>query len=125
MSEYGRQLTDKARLFQFQWQAFWAMQRQTEPELTPEFKYVPGRGFRADWALPVYRIVIEVNGGIGMRKGGHNSWTGIHRDYQKARLAAANRYWFFPCSVYDLESDPVGTIRPIYELIKQIDQERG
>lgn len=123
--EKYRQLTDKAQLFQVQWKIFWSYQRQTEPELTPEFHYVPGRGFRSDWAIPDYRIVIEVNGGVGMRAGGHNSWKGIHRDYKKARLAAANRYWFFPCSTQELENDPFDCIRPIYDLIKQLDREQG
>lgn len=113
------------RLFKFQWQAFWSSQAKTEPELVPEFKFVPGRGFRADWALPDYRILIEVNGGVGMKQGGHNSWAGIHRDYEKARLAAANQYWLFPCSTHDLTNDPIGTIRPIFELMKKIDKERA
>ena len=125
MGEHGRQMTDKAKLFLYQWKAFWSYQAKPCPELEPEFKYVPARKFAADWALPEYRILIAVNGGIGMERGGHSGWTGIHNDYRRARLAAANQYWFFPCSTHDLENDPIGTIRPIFELMKQIDLERG
>ena len=123
--DYGRQMTDKARIFLYYWKAFWSLQPDAEPELKGEFNYVPGMAFAADWALPDYRIVIEVNGGVGMEKSGHSGWTGIHKDYRRARLAAANQYYMFPCSTHDLESDPIGTIRPIYELMKQIDRERG
>ncbi len=119
-----RQLTDKARLFHTQWIVYWAMLEQTAPELIPEFKFVPDRGFRADWKIEGYPILIEVNGGIGMKKGAHKSWSGIHRDYHKARLAAANHYWFFPFSVYDLESAPVQHIRAVHDCMTLIDRER-
>jgi very-short-patch-repair endonuclease len=56
-------------------------------EFTREFKFLPDRKFRADFALIIPRILVEVQGGIWMDKGGHNTGLSLRRDYEKANLA--------------------------------------
>jgi len=43
--------------------------------------------YRVDFALPSLRIFVEVQGGIYMRRSGHNSPAGLKRDYNKCNLA--------------------------------------
>ena len=43
--------------------------------------------YRMDFALPQLRIFVEVQGGIYMRRSGHNSPAGLKRDYNKCNLA--------------------------------------
>ena len=52
-----------------------------------EYKFHPDRKFRADFAFPDRKLIIEVNGGIWMAKSGHSTGKGIQRDYQKANAA--------------------------------------
>ena len=52
-----------------------------EPER--EFKFHPKRRWRFDFAFPLEKIAIEVQGGIFMKKSGHNSGIGILQDYEK------------------------------------------
>ena len=47
-----------------------------------QFRYVPGRRFRADFALPAYRLLIEVAGGVYTRKA-HGSVTGVLADIDR------------------------------------------
>jgi very-short-patch-repair endonuclease len=42
-----------------------------------------------DFAIPAFRLLIEVNGSI-WRKGGHNTGKGLERDYEKSRWAVLN-----------------------------------
>lgn len=56
------------------------------PEPVPEFKIVPERRFRWDWAWPMHRLAIEVQGGIWNR-GAHGRGSGIQRDHEKSNLA--------------------------------------
>ena len=55
-----------------------------------EFKAIPGRRYRWDfaWLCPpgTRGLLVEVNGGV-WAKGGHSTGKGISRDYEKANLA--------------------------------------
>lgn len=54
-----------------------------------EYRAVPERRFRWDFALPDVRVLVEVQGGIWMReRTGHTSGRGVRRDCEKANLAA-------------------------------------
>jgi len=46
------------------------------------------KDYRYDFAWPEYNLLVEVNGGIYMTKGGHNTISGITRDYHKSFTAA-------------------------------------
>lgn len=56
------------------------------PEPVREYVFAPPRKFRADWAWPLEKVIVEQNGGI-WRKGGHSSGRGLLRDYEKLNLA--------------------------------------
>jgi very-short-patch-repair endonuclease len=56
------------------------------PEPVREYKAIPQRRFRWDFAWPAQKLLVEVNGGT-WGKGGHSTGTGIARDYEKNNLA--------------------------------------
>jgi len=52
-----------------------------------EFQFHPNRKFRFDFAYPPSKIAVEIDGGIHMDKGGHNTGTAILRDRRKDQEA--------------------------------------
>lgn len=52
-----------------------------EPER--EFKFHEKRKWRFDFAFPLEKIAIEVQGGIFLNKSGHNTGLGLLQDYEK------------------------------------------
>jgi len=56
------------------------------PAPTREFRFHPARRFRADLAWPDCKLLVEIEGGIWMKKGGHNTGSGITRDIEKGNL---------------------------------------
>lgn len=65
--------------------AFW-IGLSSLPEPVREFKAIPSRKFRWDFAWPEQKLLVEVNGGT-WGKGGHSTGSGIARDYEKLNLA--------------------------------------
>jgi|ERR1035437_4969910 hypothetical protein len=65
-------------------------------EYEREFVAIPGRRFRWDFRIPtpwrMMPILAEVQGGIFMARGGHNTGVGITKDVEKQNLAAINNY---------------------------------
>ena len=57
------------------------------PEWETEYKFHPKRRWQFDFAWPEQRIAVEVQGGIHMAKGGHNTAAGITRDCEKGNEA--------------------------------------
>lgn len=53
-----------------------------------EYRGIPGRDFRFDYAWPSIRVALEIDGGVWMRRGGHTTGTGKTRDCEKDWLAA-------------------------------------
>ena len=56
-----------------------------------EFRFAPGRRFRADFAYPEAHLLIEVDGGSFVA-GRHSRGTGFELDAEKASLAATLGY---------------------------------
>lgn len=54
-----------------------------------EYKAIPMRRFRFDFAWRKERLLVEINGGT-YSKGAHSTGTGINRDYEKGNLAVLN-----------------------------------
>ena len=50
-------------------------------------RFIPGRRFEADFYWPKLRLVVEVDGGLWMPKGGHTSGSGAKRDRERDILA--------------------------------------
>jgi very-short-patch-repair endonuclease len=68
------------------------------PELTPEYKFHPTRKWRFDFALPDYKLAIEIDGGAFLPFGGrHGRGMGMVKDCEKYRAAAdlGWRVWRF------------------------------
>lgn len=66
-------------------------------DLIEEYRFNPTRRFRADYAHPASKVLIEIQGGTWMRgKSKHSSGVGINRDIEKAFLAAADGFLLFP-----------------------------
>lgn len=62
------------------------------PEPEREAKLIPGRNYRFDFAWPIHRLTVEVQGGLYLPKGGHTSAAGVTRDCEKAALALLEGY---------------------------------
>ena len=61
-------------------------------EYETEYKAVPDRRFRWDFAFTAQSVLVEVQGGLWMKKGGHNTACGIMRDIEKHNLATVHGY---------------------------------
>ena len=57
------------------------------PGFVREYKAIKGRRFKWDFAFLEQRLLIEVQGGVFMRRGGHTSGVGVTRDCEKHNLA--------------------------------------
>ena len=63
------------------------------PEPVREYKAIPGRKFRFDFAWVEQKLLVEVQGAIWKGgEGGHSSGVGIMRDHEKNNLAVINGY---------------------------------
>lgn len=84
------------------------------PALEKEYKFVASRRFRADYAHPPTRTLIEIEGGTWVR-GRHVRPGGYSKDAAKYNLAALGGY-----AVFRLTSDMVTeeNIIPIIDYIK-------
>ena len=56
-----------------------------------EFRAIPGRKFRFDFAWKQQRLLVEINGGT-YNGGSHGRGVGINRDYEKNNLAVINNW---------------------------------
>jgi hypothetical protein len=68
-----------------------------ELDLVNEFRPIPKRRFRADYAHLPSKVLIEINGGTWV-KNGHSSGSGIERDYTKSNLCILHGYVTFQLS---------------------------
>jgi very-short-patch-repair endonuclease len=68
-----------------------------------EYRFAPPRRYRADFAYPEQKILVEVQGGIYTR-GAHSRGVGLERDYEKLNLAQLNGFRVFQFSRKMIES---------------------
>lgn len=86
-------------------------------EMVREYKIVPERKFRADFAHPGSRVLIEVDGGQWAARGGrHNQ----DSDREKLNLAAVGGWRVLRFSSEMLASDPFGVIETIRAAVAQV-----
>lgn len=95
---------------------------------TREYKAIPGRRFRWDFAIGTNpeqtRLLIEVQGGTWSRKpGGHNTGAGIARDAEKLNLATRYDYrcLLFTSDMIRNQDTPV--IEIVQELLQETDSD--
>jgi very-short-patch-repair endonuclease len=67
------------------------------PAPQTQYHFMPGRKYRADFAYPEHRLLIEVEGGT-RGKGGHSTHTGITRDIEKGNAAMLNGWRVLRCT---------------------------
>jgi len=58
------------------------------PEPQREYRFYPERRFRADFAWPEVKLLVEIEGGIYKARSGHRTSSGVLRDMEKGNLAA-------------------------------------
>lgn len=73
------------------------------PELALEYGVEP-REFRADYAWPEYRLLVELQGGIWMQSAGHAHPQNVLRDMAKAQYAALFKWFLLPVSTDQVKS---------------------
>jgi very-short-patch-repair endonuclease len=75
---------DSKHVFAIAWRAF-----GNGSELYPEYRWHPKRRWKADYALPFHRILIEIEGGAWSDKRQRHTWgTGFEKDCEKYNEAA-------------------------------------
>ena len=70
--------------------------RDVGVETVGQYRFIPGRRYRADLAIPEHHLIIEVDGGLWMRGGrggGHNAPLGYEHDRRRDNLAVVNGCW--------------------------------
>jgi very-short-patch-repair endonuclease len=80
--------SDLELLFSLIWQDECRRHRQGDLEPEREYQFHDGRKWRLDFAWPVHKVGVEIDGGMWI-KGGHNTGVGSHQDRNKANAAAA------------------------------------
>ncbi len=68
------------------------------PEPEVQYKAIPRRKFRWDFAWPSCWLLVEVQGGLYGGQGGHTSITGFSRDCEKRSLAAIHHWRVIECT---------------------------
>jgi very-short-patch-repair endonuclease len=69
-----------------------------------QYQFHPKRKYRADFALPEKKLIVEVNGGTWMKKSGHNTGIGIQRDYEKSNCAQMMGYTYLQYTRKEVDS---------------------
>lgn len=91
------------------------------PDLTEgmveQYRIVPDRRWRWDFAWPEKKVAIELHGGL-WSSGAHTRAAGVQRDMNKANAATMAGWRVLYFSTDDLDDDPedvIATIRTVVE----------
>ena len=64
------------------------------PNAMEQVRLIPKRRFKHDFFFEApYNLAVEIQGGIWMKKGGHNTGQGIKKDCEKHTLTTLAGYW--------------------------------
>ena len=86
------------------------------PKPVREYKFHPTRKWRADFAWPKYKVIVECQGGI-WTKGAHVRGTGYENDVQKHNAAIQLGWKVFWITTTMLESDPASFMEMLGEVM--------
>lgn len=101
VAERPRDQTDQAPLFAYAWRVI----APHCPAPTGEYHFTDTRAWRFDWAWPLYRVAVEVDGGQHQAGGGQH---GSDADRDKLNHAAALGWRVLHFSPAQLTEDPAG-----------------
>lgn len=82
-----------------------------------EYRAIAGRKLRWDFYIPAVNLLVEIQGGTWMRKGGHNTGVGIRRDCEKVTLATLHGYRVMLFTTADVMDDTA--IDAVIELVNK------
>lgn len=69
-----------------------------------QVKFCLNRKFLADFFFRESKLIVEINGGTWMQKSGHNTATGIQRDYEKSNMAQLLGYTYLQFTKKELDN---------------------
>lgn len=107
-------MADQERIFLTRW----IQLAQGCPEPVAQYKAIPARKFRWDYAWVDHKILLEVQGGT-WSGGAHARGAGIRRDADKNNLAVAAGWRCFYATADLLRDDPSLLISQIKGLISK------
>lgn len=81
-----------------------------------QYKYVPGRKFQADFAFPVQKLIVEVDGGIYTRRA-HGSVGGIIADMRRTNIAAINGWRVMRFRPDEIRKEPDSIVEQIKQAL--------
>lgn len=81
-----------------------------------EYRFCPGRKFRADFAWPRRKVLLEVEGGVHSR-GRHVRALGFMADCKKYNLAAQLGYMVIRVPTPFLADDPLGVVEQVKQVL--------
>ena len=85
------------------------------PEPTREYRCIPKRRFRFDFAWLTAHVAVEISGGIWSPDMAHGRGWGIQRDYTKSNLAQVEGWIVLQMSTTELRDAP----GPFMDVVKR------
>jgi very-short-patch-repair endonuclease len=73
------------------------------PEPEREYRFYPERRFRADFAFPKHKVLVEIHGGLYVPRSGHRTAKGVLRDMTKSNLAALGGWMYLQFSAKQVQ----------------------
>lgn len=84
-----------------------------------QYKFIPRRQFRADFAWPEWHILAECDGATWVKGRGHSSGTGIEIGYRRANLAQLHDFLIFRFSTSMIDSgEALITLEAIFDNLR-------
>lgn len=101
------------------------LQLRTSPRIPQgwqeQYRFVPGRQFRADFAWPDWHILAECDGAVWVKGKGHSSGSGIEIGYRRANLAQLHDWLIFRFSTAMIESgEALTTLEAIFDNLRVV-----
>lgn len=98
---------------------WWHLLAKGAPEPKTEFLFAKEfkRRFRADFAWPETRVIVEIDGGAYVR-GRHTRGVGFESDCKKFNMAAAMKYRVFRFTPGMLQKDPDGCVAQVLVAVR-------
>lgn len=108
-----RQASKLERTFLTRWLQF----AGDQPEPVSEFVFAPPRQWRADFAWPDKKLLVEIEGGV-FGKSRHTSGTGYTEDCHKYNAATCAGYRVLRFTGTMLDRDPAGCVAQVVTLLE-------